>query len=101
RSDVDDVDPLLDQAPLERGDLGHGIAGQGGQPLAEPGQKTSLNQYAPPGSEAETPASRFDMADQPLAPRELPAPGVAAVVLGLGGGLEGVERRPRRPPVDR
>src|SRR5205807_1720553 len=59
------------------------------------------NQYAPQHSQAEAWASRFEMADQALAPGELPAPGVEGVVLGLGGGLEGVERRPRGPPVDR
>src|SRR6059058_3448491 len=41
------------------------------------------------------------MPDQPLAPGELPAPGVEGIVVGLGGGLEGVECRPGRPAVDR
>src|SRR5438132_11868517 len=41
------------------------------------------------------------MPDQPLAPGELPAPGVEGIVVSPGGGLEGVERPPGCPPIDR
>jgi len=44
RPDVDDVDPLLHQPPLDGGDLGHGVAGQGGQTLAEPRQKKASSE---------------------------------------------------------
>src|SRR3989442_10445118 len=47
RPDVDDVDPLLDQPPLDGGELGHGVAGQGGQTLAEPSHVINCMWYAP------------------------------------------------------
>src|SRR5881227_3229712 len=52
-------------------------------------------------SRAEPCASRFKMPDEPLAAGEVLAPRVEGVVVGLGGCLELVERRPRGPPVDR